>query len=386
MNAQGAAATGEAEEPTLPPQPQPPEAQPAPSEPTPARQAVAQSLRDAILGGMDLPAEVLQAVTQGEQPQPGEQPQQKPGEEQPEPAPPAPEPAAAAHVQEDWPQSAKARVSEESEKRRQRTAERDAWIQRAQQLETVVQQLQGQVQQAAAPPTRDDPLRDVYDPQTLAQTVRVNEELEDWCDRNRDGVSNVLVGRDTQGNEVRKDYSAEEIADMKSFAKRVQKRAPERAVFLQTMAGYNAQAQQEYPDLFKDSEDARAAAAILQSFPEIQRLPDFALVIGDVLAGVKQRIQKVQQTSQAPGAKGQPLSASAAAILNAPQVRTAPGVVRRGGPDLGPSPRGGSAEDKQAREEFEKSGYSDEGLERFIGAKLQKFRASGRGQKEPTLA
>jgi len=229
------------------------------------------------------------------------------------------------------------------------------------------------------------------DPQTLAYTVKVNEELEDWCDKHPNGVTDVVTGRDAQGNEIRQDYSAEQIADMKSFAKRVQKRAPARAQFLQQMAAYNAQAMQQYPELFQDTEDARAAAAILQSFPAVRQLPDVALVIGDVIAGAKARVVKAQKNGQQPNAQsGQqqaPLSASAAAILGAPRVRPAPGVVRRGGPDLGPGARsGGSAETQKAREEFEKSGYSDEGLEKFIGAKLQNLRGRGRGGKETTLA
>jgi hypothetical protein len=62
-------------------------------------------------------------------------------------------------------------------------------------------------------------------------------------------------------------------------------------------------------------------------------------------------------------------------------------VARRGGPDI-ESGRGsgrGEADDKTAREEFEKSGFSEEGLEKFIANKLAR-RSAGRGGKAPVLA
>jgi len=66
-------------------------------------------------------------------------------------------------------------------------------------------------------------------------------------------------------------------------------------------------------------------------------------------------------------------------------VRLAPGVARRATPAAAGSREGArSAEVTKAREDFEKSGYSDEGLEQYVNAKLAGANR-GRG-KEPALA
>src|SRR4029434_8025109 len=113
------------------------------------------------------------------------------------------------------------------------------------------------------------------------------------CDKNPDGADDVLIGRDAQGNEIRKDYTREDVADMKSFAKRVQKRAPERRQYLAVMAAATKEAAQLYPQMFEDGTiETQLAVQMLQEFPEIRRRPDFLLVIGDQVAGIKERTAK----------------------------------------------------------------------------------------------
>src|SRR5215475_10039420 len=125
--AQGAAATGESEGPTPQPQPEP-QPQPGPNDPPAPGIPAPSSLRGAVLAGMELPTAVLEAVqdpARGE-PGPGEATPPQP-EPEPEPQPPPPPTQQREKpIQEDWPDSAKSRVAEESEKRRQRTRERDA--------------------------------------------------------------------------------------------------------------------------------------------------------------------------------------------------------------------------------------------------------------------
>jgi hypothetical protein len=395
MSAQGAAATGASDE-TTPQQTETTQEEQQQQQEQKQQEQEPKSFREEVLAGLELPAEVLEAVrpkAQGAQPggPAGEEQQQQQeqeegqgegeeGEEEEEG--PIAAQAREKPIPEEWPESAKRRVAQEVHKRRERTGERDALWQQNQQLSAAVQQLQAQAE--IQRPTEKDPLADVMNFPALQQVKTLNENLEDFCDRNPDGADNVLTGYDPQGNEVRRDYSVEEIRDMKAFAKQQLRQVPVRAVYLEDLVQKNAIAQELYPEMYeRGTQEAQLAEVILQAIPEIQRRSDFPLWLGAAIDGFKGQGSRVNSERQS--ANGKPLSPEAQAIFNQPKLRAAPGVAKRVGPEIGSrgAERGG-AEVKRAREEFEQGGFSDEGLEKLVAAKLE--RKIGRGGQQRTLA
>ena len=410
--AQGAAATGESDEITS----QQSEEQPqetaqvsteAAEKPTDDRAQAGQTLLGAVLADMDLPPEVLESVRGEEAPPTEPEESEKAGEEeqteeeqQQEPAP-AQAPAAPAAekeepVPENWPNTAKARVKEEADKRRTRTKERDKAIGEREHWQRVAQELHQQLQQnagrAAGPaPTQQDPLANVLNPQELARAEAQYEEILEFAETHPEGAEQVLAGKDANGNEIRKDYTPEEIIQMKLTAEKVLRKAvPAKREYLGQAAAWTQQAFQDHPELFeRGSNMNQEAELMLEQLPEVRRFPDFLMWIGDAIRGRNARLEQTEakKNGQRKGAEGKPLSPAAQAILNQPKLRPAPGVVKRGSsPESERGTRGKSDVDqKEAKEEFAKRGYSDEALEDFVGASMDAQRGR-RGGKEPTLA
>jgi hypothetical protein len=389
MNAQGAAATGEAEETT-------PERTPD----TPLSETVKNPARlGAVLEEMGLPAEIVEQVAPkaeresegGEEQPPGEgeeQPEQPAEEGQPSTEEPQLPPAAQAEqeepVPEDWPASAKARVAKEAQKRRARTEELTATQARLAQVEAALRD--GAGRQGASPPTMRDPLADVMDAAGLARAEEQFEALLEFAEMNPDGADDVFIGRNPDGSEKRMDYTAQDIAKMKVTAEKVlRKGIPAKAQWL-AAAGENVrETQKMYPSIFKDgSEESQTAALILNQLPEIQRFPDFALWIGDAIAGRKARLAKGKRPVTR---SGKPLSAAAEAILTQPRVPVAPGTPNGRSPERRATGAGSSSgvDKEQARKEFAERGYSSEALEDFI-TKSRQAQARGRGPLTRTLA
>jgi len=361
-------------------------------------------LKSAVLANLDLPLEVLEAVGKPKAEGPPAEPQQPGADEQPQElergeeeqipvqAPQEEEPAAAeVPIQEDWPASAKARIAQESEKRRRRTQEAEAWKQEAQKNALIAQQLHAQLQSASVPrPTEEQPLSDITDLGQLQYVKQINEQLEEFCDKHPNGAEDVVMGYDPQGKEILKDFTAEQIGERKAFAKRVLRQVPERAAYLVGVAQSAQAAAQLYPEMFQQGTAMnQAAMGILQQHPEIRHDPGFHLAIGDYLMGLTYRLQAMAaaQNGQRKGPGGQPLSAQAQAIFGQPDMRRAPAATRRGGPEPAGRSGGSGGAIEQAREDFEKGGYSAEGLEKLISAKLARSSAGqGRTGREPTLA
>jgi hypothetical protein len=383
--AQGAAATGASEETT-------------PQEP----QATSTKLRDAVIRGLeDLPADVIKQAT-GPKGAQGEPPEEIPApieeerlveepEEQPASPEPEPEPVAAeAQVPQDWPEDAKAQVFEDRRKRKERTRERDAWQQKATQLEQ-------QLAQVTSQPTQDDPLRHVMNITQVEQIEQLAQQMIDIAEDNPDGVQDFRMGYDQQGNEIRRDFTAEEVKAARDKARAELRAAPARKRYLEQFWGANGQpgfvqqAAALYPEMFRDgSEENQAAAEVIRHFPNVLSRPDYLVWVGDLIAGTKQRMaRQAKASSQRTGPDGKPLHPSAQAIISAPRIRPAPGVARRAAPApfAGGGAGGSGGEIQQARENVIDSGGSDDTLEEYVRTKLAASpMVRGRGGRERTLA
>jgi hypothetical protein len=311
--------------------------------------------------------------------EPEEQEQEQPAEADLPSEASADEGAEEPEVPKDWVPSAKARVAEEARKRRERTAERDQWKAEA-------ERLNAQLQQATAVQLRPTKaLSEVVDRQSLTAAENHWKEIRRFARTNPDGAEDVLVGKDANGNEIRRDFPREEIIQMGLDADEAMEALPARRAFVAEAEAQIAQARAVYPDLWKATEAGQQAAGIVQRAPWILQEPDWAFVIGDYLAG-----RKLRMARQGKSGGGKALSPGAQAILGAPKVAPAPGVIKSrsasGGPGEG-SARGagsGRVDDKQARDELAEREFSPEAMDDYI-TKLRQAHGATSGPLKKTL-
>jgi len=82
-------------------------------------------------------------------------------------------------------------------------------------------------------------------------------------------------------------------------------------------------ATKEYP-WWKDkaSRDRQIAETFLKAFPEIQKFPDYKMVIGDYISGVKARESKAKTSGVINKAPSQPRPSSAPTSIPSKDVKT----------------------------------------------------------------
>jgi hypothetical protein len=253
-------------------------------------------------------------------------------------------------------------------------------------MEAEAERLNTQLQQAITPqlqPTKA--LSEVVDRQSLTAAEAHWKEIRRFARTNPDGAYDVLVGKDAQGNEMRKDYTREEIIQMNLDADEAIEALPAKRAFVAEVEAQTEVAKQVYPELFRDTEPGREAAGIVQRAPWILQQQDYALIIGDYLAGRKVRLAK--QGKNGPARAG--LSPGAQAILGAPKVAPAPGVIKSRSASAGPGPTRGSGgervDTKQEDERFYAAGMTNEALEDKIRRKLEASRGGRAGGKQAAL-
>lgn len=382
MNGQGPGATAVAEEPTPSPMPEAaaPETPPHQPEPqTPAQPEVTDRQAE-ILRGMDLP-EDLKEPEAPEQPEGGEP--ETP--ETPEPAQPsaqqppkAPEPKTAEDEQDkpvpkQWPQSAKARVAEESTKRKEWRKKAEAAEEvrgkQAAKIAELSQKLQQQRPVQIAPGTTTGALDDVEDAQQLPQIEKDATELLNFCDRYPQGVDEVLIGRDKEGKEIRRSYTPEQIGELRIYARGRKEAAPKREKFLQERAGYEGLARKLYSDkerttagltpigrelvFDENGELTNDAKIIMQQMPSLLGFSDGLVNIARYLRGLMLEQQDLQQLAgnAAPTPKVDPKIAP----FVRPQGPIAPTPPKARTPAPTPAPANGAQENAVAVAEAEKN-------------------------------
>lgn len=240
-------------------------------------------------------------------------------------------------VLDEWPDSAKQRVKEEADKRRARTEERDRAILEAQAATQKAQQLETQLQQAlnqrsAPQPTESDPLADVTDGPSLMQVVKLNESLLEFAELHPNGAeAGEVIGKNLDGSEIKlnKDMAPEETIRMKLHAEKVLRRhVPAKANQLQQAQAMAEEVRKDYPDIFvQGSDDNKQAVSAINSFPDLRKSPDHLLWVAWAIEGRK--AWEARKNGSKVPAKEETVEAKAAAkILAAPKVKPAPSVVK----------------------------------------------------------
>tara|TARA_R100000655_G_scaffold109163_1_gene162935 strand:+ start:1242 stop:2261 length:1020 start_codon:yes stop_codon:yes gene_type:complete len=186
-----------------------------------------------------------------------------------------------------------------------------------------------------APVTPENPLAHITKLEDAEKEEHNAEQVLDWCDDNPDGA---IV--QTSDGEV--EYSAEEVRDIRKRAsKAIRKWIPQRTQWIkenQQNEEYALKSYKWWND--KASAEYQAANNILREFPEIQRFPDYKVIVGDTLMGMHMRLS-AEQKSKTPK--------KATAPKKAPKQPTVPTSE--------PAPMDESAaRSSSARQRFEGSG------------------------------
>lgn len=186
---------------------------------------------------------------------------------------------------------------------------------------TLEQELQ-QARNAPMTPTADNPLADLDTEEAVDQRLAQMKALKRWCDANPDGGE--VEGRD--GQKITLD--AQQVRERRLAAEEaLEDYGPARKQYLKAAKEVETQARKVYPELFQTSSPAsKAIHAFIRQLPEIKRLPNYWLILGDAMAGTQARLQAAHEAQkQQQGKKAAPARKPAPPAIrpNAPKQVTA---------------------------------------------------------------
>ena len=189
-------------------------------------------------------------------------------------------------IERGLPKGVKKRIDKLSAKRREAEAE-------VERLKEEVERLSQEATKPARIPTPDNPYANLSTLEEVNREADQAKQIRRWCEMNPDGA--VVTNKD--GSET--DYSAEEVRNIKIKAlDALEEHLPARAHYLQNYMQMEQVATKEYP-WWKDksAKERQIAEAFIKHFPEIQKFPDYKVVVGDYIRGVQARESKSKQTA-----------------------------------------------------------------------------------------
>ena len=193
------------------------------------------------------------------------------------------------------PKGVKKRIDKLSAKRREAEAE-------VEKLRAEVERLSQEAEKPAQTPKSDNPYTNLKTLDEVSREAEQAKQIRRWCEMNPDGATVT----DKDGNDT--DYSAEDIRRIKIKAlDALEEHLPARAKYIEQYAQIEQVAHKEYP-WWKDrsSSERQIAESFLKHFPEITRFPDYKMVLGDYIRGVKTRESSKRPVSSSKPAPAQP--------------------------------------------------------------------------------
>lgn len=198
------------------------------------------------------------------------------------------------------------------------TAKRREAEQKVTELEAEMERLkqEASVKRPVSEPTASNPYSNLNTPVEVQKEIEQAKKVRRWCEMNPDGAS----VKNDDGTET--DYTAEEVRSIKMrVLDALEDHLPNRLTYIQQASQIEQIAQKEYP-WWKDksTREHTIAQKFLEAFPEITKFPDYKMVIGDYIRGVKTResASKQQTTAKAPiqpKATGSPVKPAAKQVL-----------------------------------------------------------------------
>lgn len=193
------------------------------------------------------------------------------------------------------PKGVKKRIDKLSAKRREAEAE-------VERLRAEVERLSQEAEKPAQTPKSDNPYTNLKTIDEVSREAEQAKQIRRWCEMNPDGATVT----DKDGNET--DYSAEDIRRIKIKAlDALEEHLPARAKYIEQYSQIEQVAHKEYP-WWKDksSSERQIAESFLKHFPEITRFPDYKMVLGDYIRGVKTRESSKRPATPVKTAPAQP--------------------------------------------------------------------------------
>jgi hypothetical protein len=205
-------------------------------------------------------------------------------------------------IERGLPKGVKKRIDKLSAKRREAEAE-------VERLKEEVERLSQEATKPAQIPTPDNPYSNLSTLEEVNREADQAKQIRRWCEMNPDGA--VVTNKD--GSET--EYSAEEVRNIKIKAlDALEDHLPARAKYLQNYMQMEQVAVKEYP-WWKDksAKERQIAESFIKHFPEIQKFPDYKVVVGDYIRGVQARESKGKSSGAPVKAPSQPRPSAAPA-------------------------------------------------------------------------
>lgn len=146
---------------------------------------------------------------------------------------------------------------------------------------------------------KDSPYSHINTPAEIETEVSQARSVRRWCEEHSEGYTVT----DASGNDTY--YSPEDVKQIKLNAiDALEEHLPKRMQYVKAKDNFESLAEKEYGIVWKkdvDTREKQIAYQFLKAFPEITRFPDYKMVIGDYIAGVKAREGKSpKQIAKAP--------------------------------------------------------------------------------------
>jgi hypothetical protein len=205
-------------------------------------------------------------------------------------------------IERGLPKGVKKRIDKLSAKRREAEAE-------VERLREEVERLSQEATKPAQTPTPDNPYSNLSTLDEVNREAEQAKQIRRWCELNPDGA--VVTNKD--GSET--EYTAEEVRNIKIKAlDALEEHLPARAKYLQNYMQMEQVAAKEYP-WWKDksAKERQIAESFIKHFPEIQKFPDYKMVVGDYIRGVQARESKAKSSGTPVKAPSQPRPSAAPA-------------------------------------------------------------------------
>jgi hypothetical protein len=198
------------------------------------------------------------------------------------------------------PKGIKKRIDKLAQKRREAEEQAAHWKAEAERLKAESERT------PQAKPVSNNPFANIDSPEAIQKEIEKAKQVRRWCEMNPDGG----VVKDDNGNET--EFTGEEVRQIKVRAMdAIEEHIPAQMRYIENMHRVEQMVAKEYT-WWKDKSSAerQIAEAFMKHFPEIKRFPDYKMVLGDYIRGVKAREAASKKTAPS-RPPSQPKSASA---------------------------------------------------------------------------
>lgn len=185
-------------------------------------------------------------------------------------------------------------------------------------LKAEVETLKNATPSRKEPEFADEPFSNLNTIAEIEAEIAQARSVRNWAEENADGYTET----NDKGEEVY--YDPAKIRQIKVNAmKALEEGLPKRLQYIQARDQVDQIATKEYP-WWKDktAKERQIAEQFLQTFPHIKRFPDYKMVIGDYIRGVKAREAAVRGQKPVVKAPVQPRSSGIAPTVKKEDIRS----------------------------------------------------------------